>query len=104
MEQIRLLTVGLADRVNARPKLTRWLLAGPGALLAALLFMTSMPVWFPAGTAGVNNIVLPLVLAPLFWAAAFTYTCIEENLPRGTAVIISAIVVQMLVVGAAFAG
>ena len=104
MERIRLLTVGLADRINARPKLARWLLAGPGALLAALLFMTSMPVWFPAGTAGVNNIVLPPVLAPLFWAAAFTYTCIEENLLRGTVVIVSAIVVQMLVVGAAFAG
>jgi len=72
--------------VAEHPLATRWILAGPGALIAALLFMAAMPVWLPAGEAGINNIVYPVVLAPLFWAVAFIYACLEENLFRGAAV------------------
>lgn len=86
------------------PSATRWLLAGPGAVAAALAFMCAMPVWLPAGAAGVNDIAYPLVLAPLFWAVAFTYACIEENLPRGVAVIAGSTVVQGIVVWLAMAG
>lgn len=90
--------------VLARPVATRWLLAGPGALLAAILFMAAMPVWMSGGTAGIDNIVYPIVLAPLFWAIAFTYTCLEENLPRGVAVISAAILLQGALVAVALLG
>lgn len=77
----------LAARMKAavatRPTLTRWLLAGPGAIIAALLFVMAMPVWLPEGAAGVDHVVWPQVLAPLIWALFCTYTCIEEKLARG---------------------
>lgn len=72
--------------VATHPRLCRWLLAGPFAVAASLLFVTAMPVWLPAGAAGVNNVVYPMVLAPLLWAAAFTYACLEEDVFRGLAV------------------
>lgn len=90
--------------VLAHPVATRWLLAGPGALLAAVLFMASVPVWLPGGSAGIDNIVYPVILAPLFWAVAFIYTCLEENLPRGASVIAAAILLQGLMVAAALLG
>lgn len=68
--------------VSAYPVLTRWLLAGPGALIASLLFVMSMPVWLPEGAAGVDHVVWPQVLAPLIWAIICTYACAEENLVR----------------------
>lgn len=73
--------------VSEHPRVTRWLLAGPGALFGALLFVLAMPVWLPAGTAGIGDIVWPLVLAPLIWTGIFTYACLEEKLMRGVAVL-----------------
>lgn len=70
--------------VSAYPVLTRWLLAGPGAVVAALLFTMSMPVWFPKGAAQVDHIGWPMILAPLVWGVLFTYACLEENLYRAT--------------------
>ena len=69
-------------RCAARPVTTRWLLAGPGALLAALATMSVMPLWLPRGAAGVTNLAFPIILAPLIWAVAFFYACLEENLVR----------------------
>lgn len=73
--------------VAGHPRLTRWLLAGPGVLAAALLFTMSMPVWFPSGSAGVNHIAYAQVFAPLNWGVLFTYACLEDDQPRGVAVI-----------------
>lgn len=89
--------------LRAHPVATRWILAGPGALVAALVTMSAMPVWLPAGQAGIDHIAYPLVLAPLIWAAMFTYACIEENLSRGAAVIVGAIVGQGAMIAASFA-
>lgn len=94
------LALRLRAGIEARPVMTRWLLAGPGALLAALLFMAATPVWMPGGAAGIDNIVYPVVLAPLFWVVAFTYACLEENLPRGAAVIAMTIVLQSVLITA----
>ena len=90
--------------VEARPMLVRWLLAGPGALAAAILIMAAMPVWLPEGAAGVDNIVYPLVLAPLIWAVVFLYAVVESNLVRGVAVAVAAIVVNGAAVALAIAG
>lgn len=93
-----------AAAIERRPVLTRWLLAGPGALAAALAIMSAMPIWLPAGAAGVDNIVYPLVLAPLIWAVAFHYTILEERLVRGVAVAVGVILSQGALVMLAVAG
>lgn len=90
------------NTVNGHPVATRWILAGPGALIVATLFLAAMPVWLPAGASGVNNIVYPMILAPLFWAAVFLYACLEENLGRGTVLMTGAAVLQAAIVALAF--
>lgn len=83
----------MRELVLDHPRATRWVLAGPGVLAAALLFTMSMPVWFPAGAAGVNHIAWPMILAPLVWGLLFTYACIAEDLVRGSAVTAGVILV-----------
>lgn len=94
----------LAAAISARPVLMRWILAGPGALIAAILTMAAMPVCLPAGAAGVDNLVYPIILAPLIWAVAFMYAVLEENLPRGLAVAAGVSLVAGTVVGLAVTG
>ncbi|MEV4935994.1 hypothetical protein MRBLSP13_004242 [Sphingobium sp. LSP13-1-1.1] len=67
-------------------KWTRILLAGPGAVLVALVVMAGMPLWLPGGAAGVDNLVLPLVFVPLIWAALFFHACLDRRLSRVAAV------------------
>jgi hypothetical protein len=94
----------LAAAVAAHPRVTRWVLAGPGALLAAVATMAVMPLWLPRGAAGVGNLAFPIILAPLIWAVAFFYACLEENLRRGSLVIGGAVIVQAAVAALAIAG
>ena len=84
----------LEAAVAARPVTTRWLLAGPGALLAAVATMSVMPLWLPRGAAGVTHLAFPIILAPLIWAVAFFYACLEENLVRASLVIAAAVLGQ----------
>ena len=67
--------------------ITRWVLAGPLALIAAILAMAATPIWMPAGDSGVDNIVMPIVLFPAYWAVFFFYSLIVENIWRATAVV-----------------
>jgi hypothetical protein len=60
----------------------RIMLAGPGAIVVALVIMAGMTRWIPGGAAGIDNVVLPLVLAPLLWAALFFYACLDPKLSR----------------------
>ncbi|MCB1353332.1 MAG: hypothetical protein KDK03_11405 [Rhodobacteraceae bacterium] len=90
-----------AAGIRARPRLVRWLLAGPGAILAALATMAAMPLWMPAGGAGVNDIALPIILTPLLWAIPFFYACLTENLVQASGVICGATVLQAAAVAIA---
>ena len=72
----------VAGAIEANPVAARWLLAGPVALLASLATMLAMPLWRPEGAAGVDGLVLPIVLTPLLWAVPFFYACLESDLPR----------------------
>lgn len=72
----------LGAPISRRPRLSRWLLAGPVGLITALVIMMAMTRWLPPGPAHVDHIVIPVILFPLIWAAVFFYACIEENLPR----------------------
>ena len=67
-------------------KRIRIIIAGPGAVLTSLVIMAGMPLWLPGGAAGVDNLVLPLVLAPLIWAALFFHACLDRRLERVAAV------------------
>ena len=51
-----------------------------------------------------TNLAFPVILAPLIWAVAFFYACLEENLVRGTLVIGGAVLLQALVAAVAIAG
>lgn len=95
---------GLSGAIRSRPTLARWLLAGPGALAASVATMMAMPLWLPAGAAGVDNIAFPILLLPLLWAVPFFYACLEENLPRGVAVILGATLAQGALIAVSLAG
>ena len=63
----------------------KWLrigFAGPGAAIIALVIMAGMSLWLPRGAAGIDNLVLPLVLVPLIWAALFFHACLDPKLGR----------------------
>ena len=63
----------------------RWIrivFAGPGAVAGAIVMMAGMTLWLPRGAAGIDNLVLPLVLAPLLWAALFFHACLDRRLAR----------------------
>ena len=61
---------------------TRFILAGPLAIIVAIVVMAGMPLWLPGGAAGIDNLVVPLVLAPLIWAALFFHACLDRSLTR----------------------
>jgi hypothetical protein len=66
--------------------------------------MMAMPLWLPAGPAGVDAIALPIILAPLLWAVPFFYAVLEENLVRATLILAGATLVQAAAVLLALAG
>ncbi|MEM6546277.1 MAG: hypothetical protein AAF713_00875 [Pseudomonadota bacterium] len=72
------------------------------ALVLSILAMTSMPLWFPAGAAGIDHIVFPIVLFPAIWAVAFFYACMDDNIARATVLMTLAVVVQAVLVAFAF--
>ncbi len=68
---------------SSSPK--RWgriLLAGPGAICVTIIVMAGMTLWLPGGRAGIDNLVLPLVLAPLIWAVLFFHACLDRSIGR----------------------
>lgn len=91
------------DAIIRRPLLVRWVVGGPGVLVATVLIMAVMPLWMPEGAAGIDHIVMPVVLFPLIWCLIFLYTCLEENLIRSVAVIAGMILVHTGLVAMAFA-
>jgi hypothetical protein len=93
----------LRATIAARPVLTRWLLAGPGAVILWLVTMCAMTIWVPAGAAGVDNIAIPIILTPLLWAVPFFYATLEPNLERATAVFLAATLAQGLLLALALA-
>lgn len=58
------------------------MLAGPVAILVAIVLLAGMPLWLPGGAAGIDNLAIPLVLAPLIWAGLFFHACLDRSLLR----------------------
>ena len=77
----------------------RTALAGPVALAVAVVVMAAMPLWFPEGAAGIDHLVLPLVLFPAIWAVAFFYACLTEKLGRASVVLMGVLVINAAAAG-----
>jgi hypothetical protein len=41
--------------------------------------MAGMSLWLPQGRAGIDHLVLPLILFPLIWATLFFYAVLETQ-------------------------
>lgn len=89
---------------RASGKWVRIFFAGPGAIVVALVVMAGMTRWVPGGAAGVDNLALPLVLAPLIWAALFFHACLDRRLGRVVLVALGLLVVHGALVGWGFLG
>jgi hypothetical protein len=78
----------VATIAPATPRSSRWqtaarvTLAGPVTVLLSAMVFAGMPLWFPRGAAGVDHIVLPLILLPAIWAALFFYAVLDRSLVR----------------------
>ncbi|TQV81385.1 hypothetical protein FKG94_08930 [Exilibacterium tricleocarpae] len=48
--------------------------------------MLGMAVWFPAGVAGIDNLVFPLLSFPLIWAILLFYAYLERRIAYVTTV------------------
>ncbi|MEJ5978104.1 hypothetical protein WG901_15740 [Novosphingobium sp. PS1R-30] len=68
--------------------------AGPGAFIIALVIMAGMALWLPQGAAQIDNLVLPLILFPLIWAALFFHACLDGKLVRVAVVALGLCVVH----------
>lgn len=83
---------------------TRFWLAGPVALLLSILFMASMSLWLPKGAAGINHLVLPIILFPLIWSVFFFYAVMADNKKRMVLVMLSLLLLCGGLVTASFMG
>lgn len=78
------------------PRSQRWqtvarvVLAGPIAVLLSVMVVAGMPLWLPRGAAGIDHIVLPLILLPAVWGAVFFHAVLDRSLAR--VVLVAAIV------------
>ncbi|MET0363628.1 MAG: hypothetical protein ABW169_03145 [Sphingobium sp.] len=89
------------------PPVRRWVriaLAGPGAVIVALVMMAGMALWLPGGAAGIDNLVLPLVLVPLIWAGLFFHACLDRRLGRVALIAFGLFVVHAGLVAHKFLG
>ncbi|MHA6766683.1 hypothetical protein [Sphingobium ummariense] len=83
----------------------RWIriaFAGPGAVLIALVVMAGMALWLPGGAAGIDNLVLPLILFPLLWAGLFFHACLDRSLARVATVALGLLLVHSALIAHKF--
>jgi len=81
-----------------RPALARALLAGPVALLVAVLSMAAAPLVLPPGRGGVDHLVLPVVAFPLIWAATVLYPVMTARPDRAAAMMGAILAVELAIV------
>ncbi|WP_206613530.1 hypothetical protein [Parahaliea mediterranea] len=77
------------DGPGRGPLIARWIVAGPLVLIASILVMAGMTVWFPEGAAGINHLAFPLLLFPAIWALLFFYALLDARPWRAGAVILA---------------
>lgn len=77
-----------------KQKVARWVFAGPVSFVNAILVMMGMAVWFPEGTAEVDNVVLPLLVFPLLVVSIFLYAVLDRKLFRMVGVMLALLVLH----------
>jgi hypothetical protein len=80
------------SRAPARRRRVFWAriaLAGPLAFIVAGMTMAAGAAWLPKGAAGIDHLVLPIVLFPAIWAALFFYTSLDRRLGRAYALLLA---------------
>ena len=70
-----------------RASMILWGLAGPGVLLAALSIMAAMPLWWPRGAGGIDQLIIPLLVFPAIWAVLFFYVVLTRHVGWAAAVL-----------------
>ena len=75
-----------ASETSRSKTLVRWILAGPVALIGAIVAMAVTPLWMPQGAGGVDHLAFAIILFPLYWAALFFYAVLAERLGRAALV------------------
>lgn len=72
----------------ARPlrRALRVLLAGPFVLITSVATVCGSALWLPPGAAGINQLMLPMILFPVTWASLFLHACLDRLLSRALAV------------------
>ena len=68
-------------------KVARIALVGPGAAAGALLVALGLTIRLPPGRAGVDQIVVAVLLLPLIWATLFFYTLLDASVRRAAVVV-----------------
>jgi len=87
-------TTALAAPRNRRwQTIARVMLAGPITVLLSAMVFAGMPLWLPRGAAGIDHIILPLILLPAVWAILFFHAVLDRSLVR--------VAIVALVIGAA---
>ncbi|MEM7691236.1 MAG: hypothetical protein AAF194_02165 [Pseudomonadota bacterium] len=67
----------------------RALVAGPLAILTAVLAMAATPLVTPASEGGVDHFIFPILLFPGYLAGACLYAVIDDKLARAAAVLLA---------------
>lgn len=80
----------------------RWILALPVSLIASVLVMAVLTYLVPDGAAGINHLVLPVVLFPVIWAGFVTYVLIADRVWRTTKIMALIIGLSIAVVSIGF--
>jgi len=72
----------LDTRIHARATRWRWILAGPVAFVLSVLLMATLPLVLPAGSGGINHLVLPVLFFPLLWSITCIWPVATQALGR----------------------
>lgn len=83
---------------------SRVLLCGPIAFVLSVALMAASSVWLPKGAAGIDNLVVPVVLFPAIWATLFFYTLLDRRLARAWLVALLLSVVSAMSIAPQFLG
>ncbi|MEO0435620.1 MAG: hypothetical protein AAF098_01790 [Pseudomonadota bacterium] len=67
----------------------RILVAGPLAIITAVLAMAATPLVTPASQESVDHFIFPILLFPGYLAGACLYAVIDEKLARATTVLLA---------------
>ncbi|MEM8774663.1 MAG: hypothetical protein AAGF53_06490 [Pseudomonadota bacterium] len=82
--------------------ISRWLLAGPGALIAAILAMGGSTQWVPSGPAEIDHFMFPLLLFPGIWAFFFFIAIMFDHVWKASILILGITAIHAYLVFTAF--